>query len=269
MPVIGRRHRRLASVLEDVRVERDVLISRGDARSPTADVFTPVELPPGPPLIVLHGAAGRREDLTQFSVALAGRGHLVMNASWRLPPHSASLATGIDTLHQAAAHARGRIDAPAIVVAWSDAAMVAVTAVQEIQSEVADIARLIVLGGYFGWRGDVPATLRTTAVEFFDNEDSTCWRSPFTDLARRPSTPVDVVVGDLDINRLHGTSFVHAAHEAGWPVALHVVDGCDHYDLVTPRLDGGARAVQTIAELAGHRAGGSPAPRSRRAVRSR
>lgn len=267
--MIGGRHRHPASVLEEVGVERDVPIGRDGARSPSVDVFTPVELPPGPPVIVLHGAAGRREDLTQFAVALARHGHLVVNASWRLPPDPARLATGTECLRQAVALARQRIDEPAIVVAWSDAAMVAVTAVRGPQCALADIARLIVLGGYFGWRDDVPAALQTTAAEFFDDEDMTRWRSPFAELEREPSAPIDVVVGDLDVNRSHGAAFADAACRAGWPVALHVVDCCDHYDLVTPRLDGGIRALRTVAELARHRAGGSPARGFRRAVRSR
>jgi len=259
MLLIGGRHRRPASVLDGVGVERDVPMGGGSARAAAADLFVPVDLPPGPPVVVLHGAAGRREDLTQFAVALAGRGHLVVNASWRLPSEPARLATGIERLREAVSLARRRVDEPATVVAWSDAAMVAVIAVQEPPREVVDIARLIVLGGYLGWRDDVPAALRISAVQFFGDEDPTCWRSPFADLEQVPSAAIDVVVGDHDVNRSHGAAFADAAHRAGWPVAFHVVDCCDHYELVTPRLDGGVRALLTVSELARQEAGGPPA----------
>ena len=268
--MIGGRFRRPASVLDGLGVERDVSMGGDAARGARVDVFTPVDLASGPPpgsaVIVLHGAAGRREDLTQFAVALARRGHLVVNASWRLPPDPARLATGIERLRQAVAATRRRVDEPATVVAWSDAAMVAVPAVQGHQCESADIARLIVLGGYFGWRDDVPATLpatvpatlRTTAVQFFGDDDPTRWRSPFADLQRKPSAAIDVVVGEHDVNRSHGAAFADAAREAGWPLTFHVIDRCDHYELVTPRLDGGARALRTVSELARHGAAGTP-----------
>ncbi len=224
------------------------------------DVFEPLTEPIGT-VVTLHGAGGRREDLTQFAAALAASGLRAWNVQWRRPGAPARLADFDRHLAAVMAHLEQADVGPCSIVAWSDAVLPLALAVLDGPEIVQRSARAAVgLGGYYGWRGAVSADLvhdEATAAFFGGGPDAVGrWRSPLeivgsgmVEVDHR--VPLHVVAGDRDFMRPRGVDFHGALRTAGWPTTIRIVEECDHYGLVIPRLTGGAATLDHVVGLVG------------------
>jgi acetyl esterase/lipase len=219
------------------------------------DLFRP-RGPPRAGLVLLHGSCGRREDLTQFAVALARGGACVLNASWRGPGIGVSLAAGRARVEGALRFASRRFDRPVALVAWSDGTMIGAAAALDRSDDT--LTSFVGLAGYYGWAGahvpDGTVNRRTIeAVGGTPGEVPDRWSSvnPYTYLASRsPGLPIVLVTGDRDPQRAHSSRFHRALQAAGHRSSLFVVDACDHTDIVVPRHPPGREVVSLVLQAA-------------------
>ena len=224
---------------------------------PVGDLFVPRDRD-GPAVVLLHGSCGRREDLTQFAVALAQHGIAVLNASWRGPGTNDRFDVGRRDVERALAFARRRFGRPPTLAAWSDGALLGAVSALAPTAAVNTPAAFIGLAGYYGWAGPgVPAaTVNERTITFLGGapEAAPCaWRAanPYCHLessGRGP--PVVLATGELDPQRGHTVRFYDALVTAGHDASMRVLDDCDHHAIVVPRNPPGRAALRLVVEAA-------------------
>jgi hypothetical protein len=242
----------------------------------TFEVRVPDQVVGAPVVVLLHGCCGDTADMADLAYELAGRGVLVFNATWTTLERGGGWPRSYADVHCAIGVARtwarsvGAEAERLTTVAWSDGALLAAVVALAPPSTApgcrAAGARpdaVVALGGYFGGGPDgpraPPGTDGARLESWFGGpveEVPSAWRAgnPRALIAdgRVAATEVtfDLVVGRDDALATEARRFDAAVRRAGLAVELHEVAG-GHFDVITPRTAGGARAVEIILERSG------------------
>jgi acetyl esterase/lipase len=261
-------------------VSRDVAYARGA----TLDVYAPgVAGPePRPVLVTLHGCCGSKQDLAQLAGALAARGALVFNASWRNMPEGGHYPLVYQQAACAVSFARARAASyggdpgRVALLGWSDGALLASVVANAgdrfagtcpMRGTPARPDTLIGLAGFFGWppgpAGRVdPRYINPRTIRFFGGTPARspgAWAdgNPYTHLGDNPGLRVRLVAAGSDPMLADSRRFVTALRRAGQPASLAVVDGASHQGVLLPRTPQGLATVQEVLKAAA----GSTKPR--------
>jgi acetyl esterase/lipase len=246
-------------------------VSRDIAHAPgvTLDVYAPAAAGHAPVLVLLHGCCGGKEDLAQLAEALAARGAVVFNASWRSMndggryPLAYQQAACAVSFARARAASYGGDPGRVALLGWSDGALLAaVVANAGDRFGGACAARgtparpdiLIGVAGFFGWppgpAGRVdPRYVSPRTIRFFGGTPARvpeAWAAgnPYTQLGGNPALEVRLVAADGDPLLADSRRFLAALRRAGHPATLVVVAAASHQGLLLPRTSQGRVTVR-------------------------
>lgn len=259
--------RPVAPISSEPRVQRDIAMARDLIYTPpgwpqalSADLYRPEGAGPFPAVIMVHGGgwkARTREDMTRLARAVARRGYVVMNVSYRLAPQW-TFPAPLEDLQQAVLWLRARarehgVDARRIG-AWGYsagahlAALLAVTGPTDRYFVDGARVQAVVAGGtpvdlrYYK-EGPLINGLMGVAYE----RDPERWRnaSPVA-LVSADDPPMFLYHGTLDftVGVENARAMQAALHAAGVPVELYLYRGLEHF--ATFFLSPVARAVDFL-----------------------
>ena len=235
---------------------KDIEIVRAfpaDSSSVVGDVYSPDAVDRAPVVVMLHGCCGMREDLTRYSLAVAGAGSLVYNVSWRCLRTGDSIRQSIKDITAAVKVAHDVWERPVTLAAWSDGALPATLAMLEGES-TGDA--FVGLSGFYGWaQSPVPSEVVNRRTISYIGDDPkrspTLWSAanPYERLAVPPRR-FALFVGERDL-ALGDTLRFHAALESQkHHASVEILEECEHSTLVVPRLPAGRESVARLTSIA-------------------
>lgn len=251
------RFRRLApvhdrSVLDTVTIEREV--SFGPTTRGEADVFVPLGSEAPPVIVMAHGLCGIRADLTQMAIALAEAGLLVVNATWRNLRTGHRIDDSLADLGDAMRFARRRWRRPVTLVAWSDGALPAAVLALNAPSPDAQPAAFVGLSGHYGWQNPASSDFVDERAEayFLGGPSADGWSegNPYGHIRPGSIPQITLIAGDGAAHLRNAREFGQALAESGHRARLVVIDRCDHFGPIIPRLPPGRTAIRQIVDTA-------------------
>ena len=234
------------------------------------DVFSPTRPGTFPVVVMFHGGGwvgGNADEIAPLATALAAGGAVVFNAPYRLALRGGGYPMTFEDASCAVRFARehgplyGGDPALVTVVGYSAGAHIgAVTALagDSFDGDCSVESGSALPEAFVGVAGPYDSDVFDPLLSVFFGtdraQDPAPWTdgNPYTHIGANPNLIIRLIQGELDLFVPFGfaTAFNDALDEAGYDVALTLLENGDHGSVVDPLADG-AEVVATVLALSG------------------